>query len=301
MARISRNFFSLHVGWLYILTVVLLFSSVALFLFSLYKSAAPSPGFNSVAEFFAEFPMYFHSNNGAFEDGVKYYSKGYQYDLLFKNHAVLLNLYADDAVNENNIGNENNVDNPLGGDTQHENGVNVSQLGVMFVASNAETGITGVHPTHVEKPGRGDAGRPAVAGGNAGSNASYNAGNKAGSNASNNLSLEATTFLELKYSNVFPGIDVYFHGKQKQLYYDFVLARDANTSAMRVKIFGAGNSNVSFDVHGNISVDCNGRKMLIKKPNVYRITDYGKRLVDGYFFVTRNNELRFKTTEHASG
>jgi len=285
MARINSNVSGWHVGWLLTLTVILLFSSLALFLFSLYKSAASNRGSDSVAAFFAEFPMHFHSNNGAFDEEVKYYSKGYQYDLLFKHDAVWLNLYADD------IDNISNIDGEVSGDLQQENRFNGAQLGVVFVAATTDTDISGIHPAHTEKSRSGVYRGGAVAASD----------NRDSDNRHSDEMLKASAFLELKYSNIFPGIDAYFHGKQKQLFYDFVLARNANTSAMRVKILGARNANINFDIHGNISIDGNGRKMMIKKPNVYRVTDKGKQVVDGYFFVTRENELRFKATEHGSG
>ena len=50
-------------------------------------------------------------------------------------------------------------------------------------------------------------------------------------NTTNNIQSEqpSTSFTEVKYANVFPGVDVYFHGKQKQLFYEFILDANADT------------------------------------------------------------------------
>ena len=37
-----------------------------------------------------------------------------------------------------------------------------------------------------------------------------------------------------------------------------------------------------------------GKKMMINRPQVYRLRKQQKQPVEGYFFVTRDNEIKFK-------
>ena len=76
--------------------MLLLFS----YLLSSFKFFQPETEVATVAEFFAEFPMRFQSNDGVFTDDVKFFSKGYQFDLLFMNDEVLLNLYSNEQGSE---------------------------------------------------------------------------------------------------------------------------------------------------------------------------------------------------------
>ena len=214
------------------------------------------PPVKSVAEFFAEFPMHFQSNNGSFTHDVKFFSKGYQYDLLFLNNEVLLNLYSSNEKAGLNSP-------PLKHTTK------LAQISLEFVGANVLPIIKGLNPL---------AATPV--------------------STTQNLEYMADSFAEIKYANVFPGVDVYFHGKQKQLFYEFILSENADTNNLRMKvgnIDGAGD--IKVDSHGDITVTCHGKKMLIKKPHVYRLVKQQKLTVNGYFFVTRDNEIRFKSVE----
>jgi hypothetical protein len=215
------------------------------------EDSEPTPGVSSVAEFFAEFPMKFQSNDGVFAEEVKFFSKGYQYDLLFMEKEVLLNLYSNEQS-------EQAVAQKLK--------TKLSQISLEFIGVEKAPMIKGLEPLSLL-------------------------------NTKNNTQSEASTtsFTEVKYANIFPGVDVYFHGKQKQLFYEFILDANADTDVLRMKVIGIdGAGNVDIDAHGNITVMCRSKEMLIQKPLVYRLEKQKKQPVNGYFFVTRENEIRFK-------
>lgn len=242
--------------WLLTLLTV---AGVGLLLYSILMTAESQPVsskspsvISNVAEFFAEFPMRFHTNAGEFGRGVEYFSKGYQFDLLFTHNEVLLNLYSDD----------NNQQHP----DDHIVKDGISQVGIKFLDREGMPVIVGNHPT---LPG--------------------DLVNK------DSLADKEPGFLELRYKNVYPGVDVYFYGKQKQLFYEFVLTESADSGAVRMQIVNSGeDARVNVDIHGNVAIICESKRMKINKPNVYRMINNEKIPVSGYFFVTRNNELRFK-------
>lgn len=228
----------------------------------------PEPTVKSVESFFAEFPMNFQGNDGNFTRDVKYFSKGYQFDLMFMSNEILLNLYS----TETNSSNEGAAGTRKSETTSVK--TKLSQVSLEFL--NAETsptikGLSEFSPTKVSATsviGR--------------------------SSNGNNVQL-ARSFTEVKYSNVYPGIDVYFSGKQKQLFYEFVLSETANVDDVTLKVSGLdGEGDFEIDMHGNISVTCRGKQMQIKKPEIYRIVKQKKQPVNGYFIVTPKNEIKFR-------
>jgi hypothetical protein len=225
------------------------------FILSSFKFFQPATEVANVAEFFAEFPMRFQSNSeGAFTKDVKFFSKGYQYDLLFMSEEVLLNLYSNEQSRET---------------SGEKSRTKLSQLSLKFLNAQNKLKIKGLGPLQLTK-------------------------------AQNNYSVDDAPFgyTEVKYADVYPGVDVYFHGKQKQLFYEFVLSEHANTEQLKMKLYGIDEAgDIKIDLHGNVIVKCRGKKMLIQRPVVYRLVKQRKQLVNGYFYVTRENEIHFKAVE----
>jgi len=224
------------------------------YLLSTIKIFQPSSQVSNVADFFAEFPMRFQSNNGAFTDEVKFFSKGYQYDLLFMDNEVLLNLYSNEQDRQ-----------ASGGKSK----TRLSQLSLVFLDAQHSPKIKGLGALQLTKTRNG-----------------------------NDKSDAPFGYTEVKYANVFPGVDVYFRGKQKQLFYEFVLNEFADPDLLKMKVFGIENAgDIEIDQHGNVAVKCRGKEMLIQKPMVFRLVKQIKRPVNGYFYITRDNEIHFKAVE----
>ena len=255
MARISR-IAEVAGGRNVVFGVVSTFTALIIisYFLSSFNHSEQTQSVSSVADFFAEFPMHFQSNDGAFAEDVKFFSKGYQYDLLFTEQEVLLNLYSNEQSEQASA---------------QKYKTKLSQLSLEFIGAEKQPLIKGLEPlTFVD------------------------AKNKSHSPEA------SSSFTEVKYTNVYPGVDVYFHGKQKQLFYEFVLDANADTDSLRMKVFGFdGAGDINIDLHGNITVMCRSKKMLIQKPVVYRRVKQKKQLVNGYFFVTRQNEIHFKAVE----
>lgn len=219
---------------------------------------SPQPTVKSVESFFAEFKMNFQGNNGSFTQDVKYYSRGYQYDLMFMSNEVLLNLYSTDH-------------NPPGSPNSTNNKTKLSQVSIEFVNASKSPVIKGLSefvPTRVASA----------------------------SSAQNDHSKHS--FSEVKYTGLYPGVDVYFSGKQKQLFYEFVLSETANVDDLVLRVNGLeNNGDFTIDMHGNIVVTCRGKQMEIQKPAIYRVVNQVRKPVNGYFLVTPTNEIRFKSAE----
>lgn len=230
------------------------FLFIVSYFISLVTKEGPEPTVESVGNFFAEFEMNFQGNKGSFTDEVKYFSKGYQYDLMFMNNEVLLNLYSTQITPPGTVNSTNNK-------------TRLSQVSLEFLNAAKAPTIKGLSEFVTTKV------------------------------ASSSMQEEhlVESFAEIKYTNLYPGVDVYFSGKQKKLFYEFVLSDTADVNDIALKVNGLdGIGEFEIDMHGNIKVNCHGKHMEIQKPKVFRIANQQKIPVNGYFIVSPDNEIRFK-------
>ena len=89
------------------------------------------------------------------------------------------------------------------------------------------------------------------------------------------------SFGKVRYSNVYPGIDVVYYGKQRQLEYDFVLAPGAN--AQRIDMRFDGVDKVEIDGDGDLVLKTRAGNLTQKKPIVWQIVDGKHRRIDARF------------------
>jgi hypothetical protein len=76
------------------------------------------------------------------------------------------------------------------------------------------------------------------------------------------------SYSRVRYSGVYPGIDVVYYGNQSQLEYDFVLAPGADPSAIRLQFRGADRLRLNAD--GDLVVEASGSELVQRRPVVYQ-------------------------------
>ena len=229
----------------------------------------PASTVKSVESFFAEFQMNFQDNEGNFASDVKYYSKGYQFDLMFMSNEVLLNLYSTDSK-------------PPGSPNSTNSKTRLSQVSLEFINAHKSPVIKGLTQFVAE------------------SGAATRVAASSAQNSAARTAQATPSYTEIKYSDVYPGIDVYFSGKQKQLFYEFVLSESADINDVVLKVNGLdGAGDFEIDMHGNINVTCRGKQMQIRKPEVFRVVNQARHPVSGYFIVTPKNDIMFRAAESA--
>ena len=76
------------------------------------------------------------------------------------------------------------------------------------------------------------------------------------------------TFASVKYSAVYPGIDLVYYGNQKELEYDFVVAPGADPKAIAFDVNGA--RAVRVDKHGRLGVEDGERRRQV--PEAVRVS-----------------------------
>lgn len=100
------------------------------------------------------------------------------------------------------------------------------------------------------------------------------------------------TFRKVRYTEVFPGVDLVYYGNRSQLEYDFLLAPHANVSAIRFAIDGA--DQISVDAEGDLHLATNLGDVKLCKPEIYQLNEFGGRARVEGAYVLKGNQVGFK-------
>ncbi len=93
------------------------------------------------------------------------------------------------------------------------------------------------------------------------------------------------------YREVYPGVNVAYHGQQRQLEFDFVVAPKASPAPINLAFNGA--SKISTDGDGNLVLSSSAGDVLLHKPVAYQEKDGQRQLVDVAFRQTSASHVGF--------
>ena len=100
------------------------------------------------------------------------------------------------------------------------------------------------------------------------------------------------TYEKVRYTGVYPGVDLVYYGNQRQLEYDFVVAPGADARPVRLRFAGA--KNLSLHADGDLTVSTHGGQISFHKPVVYQMEDGKRQQVSGRFTLLAKNEVGFR-------
>jgi hypothetical protein len=75
-------------------------------------------------------------------------------------------------------------------------------------------------------------------------------------------------YAKVKYTGVYPGVDLVYYGNQQELEYDFIVAPGASPSKIRLAFKGA--EEVLIDEEGNLILRTKGGEVRQRKPVIYQ-------------------------------
>lgn len=105
-----------------------------------------------------------------------------------------------------------------------------------------------------------------------------------------------STYRRIKYSNVYPGIDLVYYGKQGHLEFDFVLAPNADPNAIRLHFDAAGS--LTINEHGGLKVGGPEGSFELLRPNVYQM-QHGKQVpIQGQFILRADKTVGIKLAKY---
>lgn len=102
-------------------------------------------------------------------------------------------------------------------------------------------------------------------------------------------------YAKVKYSGVYPGIDLVYYGNQQALEYDFVVAPGASPDAIALDFKGVQGLRVS-EAGDLVLVTGNG-DLLQHKPLIYQYVDGQRHVVDGSY-VVEGKRARFQVARY---
>ena len=101
---------------------------------------------------------------------------------------------------------------------------------------------------------------------------------------------DVTGFGRIRHHDVYPGIDLVFHGEEGRLEYDFVVGPHADPSVIRLEL--TGHRSLHIASNGDLIVSTNTGEIRWKSPRIYQ--DAGATPVSGRFVISRNRTVQFK-------
>jgi hypothetical protein len=103
-------------------------------------------------------------------------------------------------------------------------------------------------------------------------------------------------FSRVEAKQVYPGVDLAFHGAAGALEYDFVVAAGADPSQVKFRIRGA--KRIAIDRAGELLLQTAKSEFRMHKPVIYQEIGGARRVVDGGFVLSAKREVRFRVGEY---
>src|SRR5436190_10513811 len=92
------------------------------------------------------------------------------------------------------------------------------------------------------------------------------------------------SYKKVRYSAVYPGIDVEYHGNGSLLEYDFVVQPGSNPGKIRIGFSGVRGKSVN--ASGDLVLKTDAEPVIQKKPRVYQNIDGREKIVDGAYTIS---------------
>jgi Beta-propeller repeat len=103
------------------------------------------------------------------------------------------------------------------------------------------------------------------------------------------------SYTRVRYSEVYPGIDLEYHGNAQLLEYDFIVKPGFNPDKIRVAFSGVRGA--SIDSSGDLILKTDTDSLVQKKPHVYQRIDGREQTIDAAYVVT-GNQVGFKIADY---
>lgn len=100
------------------------------------------------------------------------------------------------------------------------------------------------------------------------------------------------TFGRIRYSDVYPGVNLVFYGNQHRLEYDFEIAPGSDPSAIRLRV--SGTRSLRLDSGGDLILRTGNGDLTLHRPSVYQESPEGRRIVTGRFALLGRKTVGFR-------
>ncbi|HZC23952.1 MAG TPA: SBBP repeat-containing protein, partial [Candidatus Binatia bacterium] len=214
-----------------------------------------------IRENFGALPLAFEANQGQTDPQVKYMARGSGYTVFLTGNETVLALHSSAPASPKP------VSNPAEAFRQHltQQQIN-SSISMKLAGGNSQAQIA----AQDELPGH----------------SNYFIGNNP-----SQWHTDVKQYSRVSYRDVYPGVDMAFHGRQRQLEFDFIVAPGANAAPIRFDVSGA--KRITTDADGNLVLASKAGDVLLHKPVAYQEKNNTRESVDARFVVEANNKITF--------
>jgi CSLREA domain-containing protein len=250
------------------------------------KAHAPSPpedaadGASLLSEAYGRLPLSFEANEGQTAPQVKFLARGNGYNLFLTPTEAVLSLRAPEAARGRSA-------------AVHSLTHDRSDLSV---SANRKSKIENQKYSTLRMSLVGASERAAVEGLDAlQGKSNYFVGrdpSKWRTNVSN--------YSRVRYTSVYPGVDLEYYGNQRQLEYDFRIAPGASPERIGLALRGAKSLRVDRE-SGDLVLETAGGELRQHRPIVYQETDGGRRELEGRYVLRGRGEVGFAVGDYDRG
>ena len=117
-------------------------------------------------------------------------------------------------------------------------------------------------------------------------------------NEPHNWRIGVPTYASVQYEDVYPGIDLVYHGQQGRLEYDFVVAPGADPEGIQLAFIGA--DEVEIDDNGDLVLHVSGEQIRMAQPLVYQERSGGRQRVSSGYVMTNGQQIGIRIGEHGT-
>ena len=103
-------------------------------------------------------------------------------------------------------------------------------------------------------------------------------------------------YARVEYDEVYPGVDLIWHGNQKQLEHDFIIAPGANPQRIRLSFAGA--QSIRIDERGELVLETAAGEIRLLKPQAWQETNGERRAVFCDYEINGKNHIGFSLGEY---
>jgi uncharacterized protein (TIGR03437 family) len=97
---------------------------------------------------------------------------------------------------------------------------------------------------------------------------------------------------KVEYQDIYPGVNLVYHGTQQQLEYDFVVSPGADPTCIALKF--EGTDRVDIDLNGDLVLQTAAGEFRQKKPVIYQQIGSGREEVAGAYKLDGRQQVRFE-------
>jgi hypothetical protein len=107
---------------------------------------------------------------------------------------------------------------------------------------------------------------------------------------------DVPSYARVKYTGIYPGVDLVFYGNQRRLEYDFVVAPGADPKVIQLSLKGAQKLRVNSN--GDLIMSVTGGQVALQKPVIYQNLNGGRHEIQGRYVLAVNHRVTFAVADY---